>query len=45
MGYRWASYGKNGQLNFHWKCMMAPQRIIHYIVVYDTPHISDHKLR
>ncbi len=23
MGYRWASCGKNGALNFHWKCMMA----------------------
>lgn len=24
MGYRWASCGKNGQLNFHWKYMMPP---------------------
>ena len=26
MGYRWASCGKSGTLNFHWKCMMAPPR-------------------
>ena len=26
MSYRWASCGKNGGLNIHWKCMMAPQK-------------------
>lgn len=39
MGYRWASCGKNGQLNFHWKCMMAPPRIIDYIVVHELCHL------
>lgn len=38
MGYRWASYGRNGVLNFHWKCMMAPPRIIDYIVVHELCH-------
>lgn len=38
MGYRWASYGKNGMLNFHWKCMMAPPKIIDYIVVHELCH-------
>lgn len=38
MGYRWASCGKNGKLNFHWKCMMAPPRIIDYIVVHELCH-------
>lgn len=38
MGYRWASCGKSGQLNFHWKCMMAPPRIIDYIVVHELCH-------
>lgn len=38
MGYRWASCGRNGLLNFHWKCMMAPPRIIDYIVVYELCH-------
>jgi predicted metal-dependent hydrolase len=38
MGYRWASCGKNGQLNFHWKCMMAPPRIIEYIVAHELCH-------
>lgn len=38
MGYRWASSGKSGSLNFHWKCMMAPPRIIDYIVVHELCH-------
>lgn len=38
MGYRWASCGKQGVLNFHWKCMMAPPRIIDYIVVHELCH-------
>ena len=39
MGYRWASCGKNGALNFHWKCMMAPPKIIDYIVVHELCHL------
>lgn len=38
MGYRWASCGKSGVLNLHWKCMMAPPRIIDYIVVHELCH-------
>lgn len=38
MGYRWASCGRNGVLNFHWKCMMAPHKIIDYIVVHELCH-------
>lgn len=38
MGYRWASCGINGTLNFHWKCMMAPPRIIDYIAVHELCH-------
>lgn len=38
MGYRWASCGRRGVLNFHWKCMMAPPRIIDYIVVHELCH-------
>jgi predicted metal-dependent hydrolase len=39
MGYRWASCGAGGNLNFHWKCMMAPPRIIDYIVVHELCHL------
>jgi len=38
MGYRWASCGSTGTLNFHWKCMMAPPRIIDYIAVHELCH-------
>jgi predicted metal-dependent hydrolase len=39
MGYRWASCSKADALSFHWKCMMAPPKIIDYIVVHELCHI------
>ena len=39
MGYRWASCNKNNALAFHWKCMMAPPKIIDYIIVHELSHI------
>lgn len=39
MGYRWASCSKTNALSFHWKCMMAPPKIIDYIVVHELCHI------
>jgi predicted metal-dependent hydrolase len=38
LGSRWASCSPNGNLAFHWKCMMAPPRIIDYIVVHELCH-------
>lgn len=38
MGFRWASCGTTGVLQFHWKCMMAPAKIIDYIVVHELCH-------
>jgi predicted metal-dependent hydrolase len=38
LGNRWASCSPTGKLAFHWKCMMAPQRIIDYIVVHELCH-------
>ena len=38
LGNRWASCSPNGNLAFHWKCMMAPPRIIDYIVVHELCH-------
>lgn len=35
---RWASYSPNGNIAFHWKCMMAPLTIIDYIVVHELCH-------
>ena len=39
LGYRWASCAPSGNLAFHWKCMMAPQTIIDYIVVHELCHL------
>lgn len=39
LGYRWASCSANGELAFHWKCMMAPLTVIDYIVVHELCHL------
>jgi predicted metal-dependent hydrolase len=39
MGFRWASCGKSGIMNFHWRSMMAPPRIIDYITVHELCHL------
>lgn len=39
LGYRWASSLVGGGLNFHWKCLMAPPKIIDYIVVHELSHL------
>jgi predicted metal-dependent hydrolase len=39
LGHRWASCSPSFKLAFHWKCMMAPQSIIDYIVVHELCHI------
>lgn len=38
IGNRWASCSPAGALAFHWKCMMAPQTIVDYIVVHELCH-------
>lgn len=38
LGNRWASCAPSGDLAFHWKCLMAPQTIIDYIVVHELCH-------
>ncbi|KYH32223.1 hypothetical protein CLTEP_22670 [Clostridium tepidiprofundi DSM 19306] len=44
---RWASCSDEGNLNFHWKCVLAPISIIDYIVVHELAHIiyKDHSDR
>jgi predicted metal-dependent hydrolase len=38
LGNRWASCSPNGNVAFHWKCMMAPTTIIDYIVLHELCH-------
>lgn len=37
---RWASCTQTGKLHFHWKCMMAPTDVLHYIVVHELVHFN-----
>ncbi|QDU94105.1 M48 family metallopeptidase [Lignipirellula cremea] len=36
---RWASCSPGGNVNFHWKCMMAPPTVLDYIVVHELAHL------
>jgi predicted metal-dependent hydrolase len=44
LGFRWASCGSAGKLNFHWRVMQLPSQVIDYIVVHELTHlkIPDH---
>lgn len=37
--HRWASCSPKGNINFHWKCAMAPIEVLHYIVVHELAHL------
>lgn len=37
--HRWASCTKKGNVNFHWKCAMAPMDVLQYIVVHELVHL------
>lgn len=39
LGYRWASCTPSNAVVFHWKCMMAPPKIIDYMVVHELCHL------
>jgi predicted metal-dependent hydrolase len=36
---RWASCSSIGNVNFHWKCAMAPIDVLNYIVVHELVHL------
>jgi hypothetical protein len=40
LGYRWGSCSADGTLNFHWRTMQLPPRIIDYIVVHEMTHLK-----
>ena len=37
--HRWASCSPSRNLNFHWKSLMAPLKIIDYIIVHELAHL------
>ena len=38
--HRWASCNEKGNLNFHWKCAMAPIEVLDYIIVHEMAHLK-----
>jgi predicted metal-dependent hydrolase len=38
LGHRWAACSPKGNLAFHWKCLMAPPKILDYIIVHELCH-------
>lgn len=40
LGHRWASCSAGGNLNFHWKCAMAPVAVIDYIITHEMVHLT-----
>lgn len=44
LGFRWASCSPSGSLNFHWRSMQLPPKVIEYVVVHELAHLkhSDH---
>jgi len=38
---RWASASKKGNINLHWKCIMAPMKILDYIIVHELCHFIE----
>ncbi len=40
---RWASCNDLGDLNFHWKTMMAPITILDYTIVHELAHLKHHR--
>lgn len=41
LGYRWGSCGKSNTLNFHWRTILLPPRIIDYILVHELVHLVE----
>lgn len=41
LGYRWGSCGKNGRVNFHFKTIILPPRIVDYVIVHELAHLFE----
>ena len=39
---RWSSCTPLGNLNFNWKCVMAPSEVIDYLIVHELVHLIHH---
>jgi len=41
LGYRWGSCGPRSGLNFHWRTMQLPPRIIEYVIAHELVHLIE----
>lgn len=41
LGNRWGSCTDSGVLNFHWKVMQLPQKLIRYLVAHEVAHLVE----
>lgn len=41
LGNRWGSCSGSGVLNFHWKVIQLPQKLLRYIVAHETAHLVE----
>jgi predicted metal-dependent hydrolase len=39
LGYRWGSCGPRSGLNFHWRTLQLPPRIIEYVIAHELVHL------
>lgn len=41
LGYRWGSCGPRSGLNFHWRTLQLPPRIIEYVIAHELVHLIE----
>jgi predicted metal-dependent hydrolase len=41
LGFRWGSCGKGERLNFHWKTILLPPRMVEYVIVHELVHLHE----
>ncbi len=41
LGYRWGSCGPGGNLNFHWRTLCLPPRMVEYVIVHELVHLVE----
>ncbi|PIW30531.1 MAG: M48 family peptidase [Rhodospirillales bacterium CG15_BIG_FIL_POST_REV_8_21_14_020_66_15] len=39
---RWGSCAANGNLSFSWRLVLAPERVLHYVVAHEVAHLKEH---
>jgi predicted metal-dependent hydrolase len=42
LGHRWGSCSPTGNVNFNWRTICLPPRIVEYVVVHELVHLGEH---